>query len=169
MLGCETEFRENVTHAEEMHPAGFPNVPTCIFVLCLKCWGLILRTFIQAKLALKKQRDPGWVCSSGAVILEWFHLILAMGDWLKSLNNQWDWVTGLCNGPVPGQGLVHLSPSWDRLAPLSGRAGALCTSVTSKKPSARLHWETPGPWRSQDRSQDLLRPKKPHAQLRHEP
>lgn len=48
------------------------------------------------------------VWSSGAVILEWLHLILAMGDWLKSLNNQCDRATGLCNGPAPGQGLSSL-------------------------------------------------------------
>uniref|UniRef100_A0A8D2MZW1 Dual specificity phosphatase 1 n=1 Tax=Zonotrichia albicollis TaxID=44394 RepID=A0A8D2MZW1_ZONAL len=62
------------------------------------------------------------VCSRGAVILDWFHLILAMGDWLKSLNNQWGRVRALCNGPVPGPGLCHLSPGWHTLAWLSGTA-----------------------------------------------
>lgn len=101
------------------------------------------------------------VCSSGAVILDWFHLILAMGDWLKSLNNQWGWVRALCNGPVPGQGLCHLSPSWDKVASLSGTAEALSSSEISKKTSARLHWDTAGPWRRQD--------KKTHTQLCHHP
>lgn len=106
------------------------------------------------------------VWSSGAVILEWFHLILAMGDWLKSLKNQCDWVTGLCNGPVPGQGLSSLVTKLERTGIAVRQSRSSLQLCHLQKTSARFQWETPRSLEKPGQVSGAAETKKtPHAQL----
>lgn len=123
--------------------------------------GLDTSYLYSGKTCTEGSKIQAGVWSSGAVILEWFHLILAMGDWLKSLKNQCDWVTGLCNGPVPGQGLSSLVTKLEQTGIAVRQSRSSLQLCHLQKTSARFQWETPGPWRSQDRSQVLLRQRKP--------
>lgn len=151
-------LKKCIQHGFQMFPHAFLSC-----VSSVGAWYFI--ALFRQNLHWKDSEIQAGGCSSGAVILEWFHLILAMGDWLKSLNNQWDWVTGLCNGPVPGQGLSSLVTKLGQtgIAVRQSRSSLQLCHLQKKK-NIISQDALRDPWRSQDKSQVLLRQKKNNPQ-----